>query len=175
LALLPALALPSPAMANAYTQVEQAYSASSTGALSPCAFSSTTLEAALKQAPAYDYQYGADITDAIQAALSARADGECRTGPAAAVAGSLGSGVQLKSADTALPGSVDSAASGGLPLVLVIAFALAGAGLLVLGVWLGAGALGFDPRLRRAARHSLREAEYRMSAGWDDLTDRLRR
>jgi len=133
------------------------------------------LSGALKEAPAYDYQYGADISDAIQAALSARADGSCHTGTTTTPVGSLGSRATLKSGSTGLPGSLDTSGSGGLPLVLVVAFALAGACLLVLAGWVAFGALGYDPRLGRAARHSLREAEYRFSAGWDDLTDRLRR
>ncbi len=173
LALALALALPATAGASAFTKVNQAYLQS--GTLSPCEFSSTELEAALKEAPAYNYQYGGDFTVAIQAALSARADGQCTTGTAKPTVSGAGAGAQLKSASTRLPGGFDSAGSSGLPLVLVLAFALAGACLLALGAWVAVNALGFDPRLGRAARHSLREAEYRASAGWVNLLDRLRR
>jgi hypothetical protein len=173
LALAACLALPAVASASAYSQVLQAFSQSSTGTLSPCAFSSATLAAAEKQAPNYDFQYSGELTAAIQAALSARANGACsaRKHPAAGAA----STATLKGADTQLPGSATSATSGGLPLVLALAFGLGGACLLVLAGWIGLGALGYDPRPWRAARHSLREAEYRLGAGWDDLADRMRR
>jgi hypothetical protein len=176
------LARPAAARANAYTRVAGAYIKSSTGTLSPCAFTSAELETALKQAQTYDVQYGGDITTAIQSALAARANGACRAGSSSGStttpAGSLGPGATLKGGGARLPsstGAAGSGGSGGLPLVLVVIFALAGACLLALGAWVAVSALGLDPRLGRAARHSLREAEYRMSASWDDWSDRLRR
>lgn len=172
------LALPAGALANAYTQVQDAYAQSGTGQLSACEFTSAELEAALKQAPSYDYQYQSDFTDAIQTALAARADGDCAgTGSAAPVTArdSLGPGARLSSADTHLPTSLTAPGSGPLPLVLVVGFVLVGVAVLFLGGWLGLNAIGSEPRLIRAAQHSLREAEHRIGAGWDDLADRLRR
>jgi hypothetical protein len=171
---------PVAARANAYSTVAAAYLNSRSGTLSPCQFSSAELELALKQAQSFDVQYGGDVTAAIQSALADRANGACRAGSGSTTtpAGSLGAGATLKgggSGGSRLPSSAVSASSGGLPLVLVVAFSLAGACLLVLGVGVAAGALGLDPRWGRAARHSLREAEYRIGASWEDWTDRLRR
>jgi hypothetical protein len=171
------LAVPAEALANAYSQVQDAYVQSGTTQISPCEFSSAELEAALTQAPSYNYQYESDFTDAIQVALAARADGDCaRAGSATvAVTRSLGPGSRIPSADTQLPRSLTAAGSGGLPPVLLVAFILIGAFLVCLGGWLGVNGLGAESRVIRAARHSLREAEYRIAAGWDDLADRLRR
>ncbi len=167
------LALPAGALgANAYEKVLEAFSQSSTSTIAPCEFSSATLSAALKEAPTYDYQYQADFTNAIQAALSARGDGDCTKSK---TPGGAASTATLQGGAGGLPGSATSAGSGGLPLVLVVGFALAGACLLMLAGWAGLAALGLDPRFGRAARHSLREAEYRLGASWADLTDRLRR
>ena len=167
------VAFPARALASAYTQIQSAYAKSSSGTIAACQFSSAELQAALTEAPSYDYQYGADVTDAIQAALAARANGQCRHATAAAPAGSLGPAATLQGAPDRLPGSVGSAGSSAGP-VLTIVLAVAGFGLLLACGWLGVSALGFEPRWRRALGHSLREAEYRISAGWSDLTERLR-
>jgi hypothetical protein len=171
------LALPTSALANAYTQVQGAYTTSGTGQIAACQFSSAELETALAQAPSYSFQYQSDFTDAVQAALAARANGDCVSGGTApAVAKSaLGPSARLDSADTRLPTSLTAAGSGGLPLVLVVGFGLVGLFLLGLTLWFGFNAVGADPRVLRAARQSLHEAEYRIGAGWEDLTDRLRR
>jgi hypothetical protein len=171
------LAFPAGALANAYTEVAGAYAASGTASIPACQFSSDTLQAALTQAPTYSYQYASDISDAIAAALASRANGDCATAraPAAASRGAIGPASRLRSADTRLPTSLTAAGSGRLPTVLLVAFVLVGlAGLGLLG-GLGLRALGAEPRLIRSARHSLREAEYRIGAGWEDLADRLRR
>ncbi|HET9074381.1 MAG TPA: hypothetical protein VFN48_07360 [Solirubrobacteraceae bacterium] len=173
--LLSTLALPARALADAYTQVHAAYLAAGTGTLAPCEFSTTQLTQALRQAPNYSFQYQSDFTDAIQAALSARADGQCATGRARVTRAGLGAGAHLRGVDTTLPGSVTAAGSGGLPPVLLAAGGLVGVALvLTLGAW-GVAALGLDPPWLRGARHSVREAEFRLSAGWEDLLDRLRR
>ncbi len=168
------LAFPAGALANAYTRVQAVYTASGTGQIPTCEFSSAVLEAALKQAPSYNYQYQSDFTDAIQAALAGRANGDC-AGTTTPATSSLGSGAHLSSGAGALPDSLTGPGSGGLPLVLVVVFALIGAVLVTVAGWFVLSALGYEPRVLRAARHSLREAEYRVAAGWDDLADRLRR
>jgi hypothetical protein len=171
---------PAAARADAYHTVAEAYLNSQTGTLSPCEFTSAELELALKQASSDEFQYGGDVTAAIQSALTDRANGACRAGSQSTTtpAGSLGAGATLQGGPSGggrLPSSAVSASSGGLPLVLLVAFSLAGACLLVLGAAVAANALGLDPRWGRAARHSLREAEYRIGASWEDWTDRLRR
>lgn len=171
------LAWPAAARANAYTQVSQLYARTDTGQIPPCQFSSPVLEAALRQAPSYDYEYDTAFSDAIGAALAARADGDCTRSAAARppTRGSVNPAAHLTSADLRLPRSITAAGSGGLPLVLVIAFALVGVLALMLATWLGFTSLGAEPRLVQSARHSLREAEHRIAAGWEDLSDRLRR
>ena len=171
------LALPAGASANAYTEVQQVYAQAGTGQLPACQFSSAELEAALKQAPSYTFQYQSDFTDAIEAALASRANGDCLTRGSAAVTSqsALGPGAHLRSADLRLPTSLTAASSAGLPVVLAALFILVGALLVCLAGWFGFSALGREPRGIQAARHALREAEYRIGAGWEDLSDRLRR
>jgi hypothetical protein len=170
------LALPAAAQANAYTEVQQVYAASGTAQIPACQFSSPELEAALKQAPSYDYEYQSDFTDAVEGALAARATGDCATAGSGAVPrGSLGPGSHLSAVSSQLPGSLTAAGSGALPPVLLVGFVLVGALLLGLAGWLGLGPRGHEPRVLQGARQALREAEYRIGAGWTDLTDRLRR
>jgi hypothetical protein len=168
------LTLPATARASAYAQVQQVYSASGTGQIPACQFSSSELTAALRQAPSYNFQYQSDFTDAVQAALAARADGDCAAAGSGA-RGSIGPGSHLTAGTAALPASVTAAGSGALAPVLLVAFILVGALLLCLAGWIGFSALGYEPRALQAARHCLREVEYRIGAGWTDLTDRLRR
>ena len=173
--LITALVLPAGALANAYTQVQAAYDAAGTGTLPACAFSATELTQALKEAPNYDFQYQGDVSAAIQAALSARADGQCAGGRGRSARAGLGAGAHLRGVDTALPGSVTAPGSGGLPAVLVAAVGLLGVALILRMLSWGFVALGLDPAWLRGARHAVREAEFRLSAGWEDMLDRLRR
>ena len=173
-----ALVLPAAAAANAFTTALKAYNNSATATLNACQFSSTTLAAALKEMPSYYYQYDAEFANALQAAISAQDDGQCRSHSSLSKsqASSLGRNAKLGGAsDSALPGSVTGASGAGLPLVLLLAFALAAVCLLAALIWAGGAVLGLDPRWTRNASHSLREAEYRISAAWVDLTDRFRR
>ncbi|WP_249010317.1 hypothetical protein [Conexibacter sp. DBS9H8] len=174
-ALAVALALPASALANDYGEVSAAFSAAGTGALPPCEFSSTILTTALRQAPGYDYQYQSDVSNAIAAALAAQANGACRAHTPGGHRGGVGAGATVRGASGHLPGSVSAAPSAPLPAVLVALFLLAAVTVVVVLVSLAVRLLGYDPRLLRALAHSLREAEYRIGAGWSDLSDRLRR
>jgi hypothetical protein len=175
LALAVGLTLPALARADDYSTVSAAFSAADTGAIAPCEFSSSILTTALREAPSYDYQYGSDVSNAIQAALAAQANGACRAQGGPGRRGGAGAGATVKGASGHLPGAVGAAPSAPLPAVLIGLFLLAAltvAGGLVAFTF---RVLGYDPRLVRALSHSLREAEYRIGAGWSDLSDRLRR
>jgi hypothetical protein len=143
-----ALAAPSPAPAasavSAYQQVLRVYEAN--GAIAPCRFSSPQLERALSGLDTYGAQYFADFTNAISAALTARAAGQCGPAPARprAPAGGTASDVVAR-----LP-SVTAPTSAGVPLPLIVLAALAVAGAAGGGVAL-ARAAGRSPRDRHRA------------------------
>jgi hypothetical protein len=166
---LVALAAPAGASASAYQRVERSYAR--VGRLLPCQFSSGTLSAALKEAPAFDLEYEGDLIDAIHQALDQQAGGGCATNHRARRTLSI----PLPAAVPAPrpPGSITAGTGAGLPLplVLLLAFAALGAaGAFTLGA---ARRLGWDPRWAQAVRHAWGEAEYRVSGAWTELRDRL--
>jgi hypothetical protein len=126
----PALSAPiRPALAagpSAYQQVLRVYE--TTGAIAPCRFSAPELQGALGGVDTYGAQYFADFTNAVQAALTARAAGACEPAPAAARRRAGASGVS-SDAVARLP-SVTAATSAGVPVPLVVLAALAVAGAL---------------------------------------------
>jgi hypothetical protein len=126
---LGALALPSTAGASsAYQQVLRVYQ--SDGAIPPCRFSAAELQRALGGVDTYGAQYFADFTNAISAALTARAAGGC--GPAVARRHAQANGA---SSDVVAPlPSVTAATSAGVPLPLIVLAALAVVGALAGGV-----------------------------------------
>jgi hypothetical protein len=125
-----ALTAPAPAAAapSAYQQVLRVYEAA--GAVAPCRFTAAELQSALGGVDTYGAEYFADFTNAIQAALTARAAGGCATAPARGPA-RAGNG----SADVVarLP-SVTAPTSAGVPLPLVVLAALAVGGALAGGI-----------------------------------------
>lgn len=149
------LALPAGAAAAAdvYQQVLQTYERA--GTIPACQFTAGQLQTALNGIDTYGAQYFADFTDAIQAALAARAGGECSTAPArpaTAAAPAVGSqpgapgGAAGSNAVARLP-SVTAATGGGLPVALIVLAALA-VGLTLAG-GLTAGARALSARRQR--------------------------
>jgi hypothetical protein len=131
----PALSVPiGPARAagpSAYQQVLRVYEA--TGAIAPCRFSSPELQRALGGVDTYGAQYFADFTNAVQAALTARAAGTCGPAPAQRRARVTGATGVSSDAVARLP-SVTAPTSAGVPVPLVVLAALAVAGALGGGV-----------------------------------------
>ena len=168
-----ALLAPAGAAANAFSQLQAAYTRSTDGTIAPCTFGAATLQAGLRQAPSYDFQYGADLIAAIRGALAQRGAGACARGhhPASA----LSRTARVAGATPGLPGSATAGTGAGLPAVLTALLVLIGAvllvGLLAGGWW----ALGYDPVGVQAARHAVAEAEYRLGARWERMSDRFSR
>jgi hypothetical protein len=133
----PAPAAAAPAASSAYQQVLRVYEAS--GAIAPCRFTAPELQSALGSVDTYGAEYFADFTNAIQAALTARAAGGCATAPAQQPARAGNGSVDVVAR---LP-SVTAPTSAGVPLPLVVLATLA-----------AGGALGGAIALVRAARRS---------------------
>jgi hypothetical protein len=166
LSLSAALGFPaSPAYASAYTDVLHAYESS--GTVAPCSFSSAQLAAALKGVDTYGAQYFQDFTNAIQAALSARASGAC--------SGARQTPRAQRSAGSAAPGTpTGDATSAGVPLPLLLLASFGG--LLALAA-ASAGIArwrGLRPRWAQAWNHSWREAGFRTSSTWAEFVDWVR-
>jgi hypothetical protein len=131
------LALPAgAAAADVYQQVLQTYERA--GTIPACRFSAGQLQTALNGIDTYGAQYFADFTEAIQAAIAARAGGECSAAPArsalpAGPAAAPGTGAPgapgapgAAASNTVAPlPSVTAATSGGLPVALIVLAALA--------------------------------------------------
>ncbi len=134
------LARPVPARAaGAYQHVLRVYEA--TGTIPPCRFSAPELQHALGGVDTYGAQYFADFTNAIQAALTARAAGTCGPAPlrrpAAASAASADAVARLP--------SVTAPTGAGVPVPLLVLAGLAVAGALGAAV-ARARAAGRSPR-----------------------------
>jgi hypothetical protein len=142
--------------ASAYTAVERVYAA--TGSVPPCRFSSTELEAALRETPTYDLEYSGDFPAAIQSALSARAAGACTPHRTAAVVPA-----GPPPATPRPPASVTAATASPAPWPLVLAASVLAAALLAGTLAAALRRSGSDPRWVQALRHSWREAEWRLS------------
>lgn len=163
-------ALPAPAQAgfNVYRQVESVYQRD--GTVPPCRFSSAWLSTTLKRVDTYAAQYFADFTNAVQAALTARASGACSHGTRtqARPSGPIPAGGSL-------PASVTSPTDSGLPGPLLLLGALTL--LAALGALLFAGLRlsGWTPRWTAAWGHAFAEAGYRLNGRWENARDRWRR
>ena len=178
-ALTAALVLPGVAAAGVspvYTRVLHAYQAN--GRIPPCEFTSQQLQSALGGVDTYGQQYYADFIGAIDAALTARAGGACSehhngTAPAGVTAGGGGSG-RVPGAP-ALPSSITTPTTSGLPLPAILLIALGA----VLGALAAASrwarARGWEPRSAAGWRHGAGEARYRIEGSWLELRERLRR
>jgi hypothetical protein len=142
----PVAGLARPGLAGAaspYQQVLRVYEAN--GALPPCRFSAPELQRALGGVDTYGAQYFADFTNAIQAALTARAAGTCGPLPARRSAGT-----SRASSDVVAPlPSVTAPTSAGVPVPLIVLGVLAVAGALAGGALTLSGAAG-----RRRARRA---------------------
>lgn len=137
---LGALALPSIAgAASAYQQVLRVYE--SDGAIPPCRFSAPELQRALGGVDTYGAQYFADFTNAISAALTARAAGGCGAAAARRQAHANGASSNVVAP---LP-SVTAPTSAGVPLPLIVLGALAVVGALAGGVALARAVLARAP------------------------------
>jgi hypothetical protein len=174
MAVLAALLLvPAAASANAYATISQIFL--NTGTVPTCRFTSAELQSALNQAPSYNAEYLAPLTDAVQAALSARANGQCESGKALS---SLSRNTRLDEPPTGNltpPASVTASTGGGTPLPLLVGFILGLCCLIVALVLGGIRWLGLDPGFARGIRHSFDEADYHLADTWDQLRDRFRR
>ena len=170
IALLAAVALPTAAAArpNIYTRMFNDYSSS--GAVSPCAFTAAELNTVLKSIDLYQQAYSSDFPNAIERALADRASGACANGgatTASSAGGSTGGPLKL--------GPLTAATDAPLPAPIVILAALAGVfALLAVGAVV-IRARGWDPPWGPAARQSLGEASYRIEGALQDASDRLRR
>jgi hypothetical protein len=129
---------PSAQAASAYQQVLHAYEQGAS--IPPCRFSGATLAAALKGVDSYGAQYFADFTQAVNDALSIRAEGACsasvrrdRGGAGARAQGRSGPGVGIPPHMTALT----AATGGSVPAPLLLLGVLAAAGAVAAGVAVG--------------------------------------
>lgn len=133
-AVVPASA--SAASPSVYQQVLGAYQ--SQGTVPACRFSGAELSNALNGVDTYGAQYFADFTQAVQAALSARAAGAC-TGSATPSERAPG-----EAQPAAHFGPVTAATSAGVPVPLAVL-----AGLALAAGLLGAGAVVVRSRVHR--------------------------
>jgi hypothetical protein len=157
------------AWADAYTKVERTYA--ETGTIPDCRFSSSQLEAALRETPTYDLEYFGDFTSALHTVLTQQAGGRCsHRGPAA---GSLALGPG-PGGSLALPSSATSSTSAGIPAPLLLTLAILLAGIALAAILSFARLGGWGPPWTRAARHAWLEAEYRVAGTWSEFRDRLR-
>jgi hypothetical protein len=129
LALLPGRA----GAAGDYQQVLKVYERE--GSVPACQFTAAQLQTALGGVDTYGAQYFADFTQAVQAALIARAGGAC---VAMTGAGGYGGGPQ-PSPPPPPTGQLTAASSGSLPLPLALLGGLALVGVLTLVASAGAG------------------------------------
>jgi hypothetical protein len=149
--------------ASVYLAVLRAYE--KFGKVPACAFSSQELNTALKGVDAYQAQYEADFTDAINQALTARGAGACdKTSAGSTVNPAAGAGT--------LPGgSVPAPTGSGVPapiLILAVLSALLALAATFVAVW---RRRGWDPRWAAAIRHSWGEAGYRAGGTWGEFVD----
>jgi hypothetical protein len=154
--------VPASALASPYTDVLHAYQ--TFGSVPPCRFSSPELAAALRGVDTYGQQYFADFSDAVQAALAARAAGTC----APAVVRKPGS---TAGAEAPLPASATAPTAGSPPLAILL---LAGLTLLVAaiaGVSAVARGRGWEPAWAAGWRHAWGELAYRAQGSWADLSE----
>jgi hypothetical protein len=138
------------------------------GAVPPCEFTSRQLEHALAQDP-YGAQYFNDFTNAVQAALQARAGGAC--------SGAQTQGGQVLPSELALPRNLVSATAAtraGVPAPLLLMAVLGAFVALTTGAALLARFRGWDPAWPATWRHLWSEAAYRTSDRWADLSDWFR-
>jgi hypothetical protein len=128
------LGIPPPTVAaSLYQQVLRVYERE--GTVAPCQFTSVQLEAALHGVDTYGAEYFADFTQAIQAALSSRAAGDCSSsGRAGGVVAAGGGSSPPPGSSRAMPlGALTAATSSGVPAplavlaMLAVALALLGA------------------------------------------------
>lgn len=163
-ALIALATAPAAAAASPYSDVLHVYQTQ--GAIPPCRFSSSELAAALRGVDTYGQQYFADFSEAVQAALAARASGACT--PGIAPRPSTNAAVLPR---TPLPGSITAPTDSGIPApILALAVLTA---LLLLGAAIGALAwsFGWDPSWAAAWRHAWGEAGYRLGGGLDEFAD----
>lgn len=158
------LAVGSSAQASVYERVLHVYQ--STGSIPPCEFSSAQLSAALSGVDTYGEQYFADFSDAVQAALAARASGSCARGVRLSTAGVVPAPLR--------PGSLTAPTDADLPAPMLLMAAIAAIVLAALGAAAIAGAWGWDPPWAARWRHSWAEAAYRIGGGLESLGDRWR-
>jgi hypothetical protein len=155
--------------ASSYSRVLQAYE--TRGAVPPCQFTSPQLQSALKSIDTYGAQYFADFTNAVQAALTARASGACAPHPGSAA------GHPAAPAAHTPPlrlGPVTAATGASLPAPMLLLAAL-GAALALLSAVAGfAWWRGWSPRWAGAWGHALGEAGYRARDSWGEFDDWLR-
>jgi hypothetical protein len=151
---------------SAYGQVLHQYEQS--GNIPACMFSSAQLSSALKGVDTYGAQYFADFTGAIQAALAARASGQCAPSSGARSASIPPIHRNLHSPEIT---SATAPTHSGLPLPIVLMAILAGAFMLVVAGVGVARLRGWDPAWAAAWRHSWGEAGYRAGGVWEEFRD----
>ena len=122
------LGLPTAGLAaGVYQQVLRVYEREAM--IPPCRFTSVQLQTALTGVDTYGAQYFADFTQAIQAALTSRAAGECsgsaRAGGASASGSASASGGASGRGRAAPLGPLTAATSSGVPAPLLVLAALA--------------------------------------------------
>ena len=173
--LLAALLIPASAVgASAYTNVLRTYQ--QTGTVPACRFSTAQLESALKGIDTYGAQYFADFSNAIEAALAARAAGSCDSHAAGgqAATGAAGAPGGAPPGPTARFGPITASSAAGVPAPIIVMGALGA----VLGlVLLVVGALSVrrrEPGWAAAWRHSWSEASWRAAGTWEELLDWLK-
>jgi hypothetical protein len=160
------LALPAgSARASSYSQVLQSYE--QTGSIAACKFSSSELSGALKGVDTYGAQYFQDFTNAVQAALDARAAGSCARG--AAPGG--GRAPQVGPLHDPATGSVTTSTQAGTPAPVVILAVIAGLLALAAAAFALFRTRGWDPPWLAASRHTWAETGFRVGGTWDEFRD----
>lgn len=154
---------------SAKTDAAILYSYYTTGAVPPCRFTVAQLGYALKHIGTFESVYASDFPNAIETALSARADNACSPNSQTAIgAGQAGAALGIQ------PGPVTAATNAPLPAPILIGVVL----LVLLATGGGALALararGWEPAWAAAWRHSCSEAGYRLGGLWADVSDWLR-
>jgi hypothetical protein len=154
--------------ASSYSRVLQAYE--TRGSVPPCQFTSPQLQSALRSIDTYGAQYFADFTNAVLAALNARASGACAPRPSTA------GGQPAPPASHAPPlrlGPVTAATGASLPAPMLLLAGLGAAVALLAAVGGLAWWRGWSPRWAGAWGHAVGEAGYRARDTWSEFDDWL--
>jgi hypothetical protein len=157
------------ARANASAEILHVYE--TYGSIPPCIFTSAQLNGALKGIDTYGAQYFEDFTNAVQAALAARATGACSRSQQQAAPPAAGASGRFP----ALPQvSITGGTGAGVPAPIALMAVIGG----LIALCIAASAIarwrGWQPPWLQSWRHAWQEAGYRANGTWTEFRDWMR-